>query len=170
MLRGLIKRKPARLLLGSLSIGSGNLTRQLESLAGTPAQALDRALLISLSDLLPFPKAAVVDKPLATDMAVDVALQDHQSGSAADFSIGGVGLPLYWRPRIRLTARLYHLQSRQPKATFEITQRMPWFTYLNKVFSWRVLVGLEHPACRNDLEHLLRQASERLVTRLRNST
>ena len=169
MLDRLMKRKPSRLFLGSLSVASGNLVRHLERLGGTPHQALDRALLAELSDLLPLAKADAVDMPLATDMAVDVAVLGYRAGSATDFSLGTVGLPLYWRPNVQLAARLYHLRSKQPKAMFQVTQRMPWSMYLSRILSWRVLVGLENPGRRNDLELLLRQATERLVTRLRDS-
>ena len=167
MLRKLMKQEPSRLFLGRLSVASGNLIRHLEGVVGTPSPALDPALLVELSELLPLPKADTVNTPLATDMAFDVALQGYWNGSATDFSLGAVGLPMYWRPKVRLAARLYHLRSMQPKATFQVTQRMPWPVYLNRVLSWRVLVGLDHPARRNDLELLLRQATERLVTKLR---
>jgi hypothetical protein len=169
VLRGLMKRVPPRLFVGNLSVASGNLVRHLEGLVGTPPPALDRALLVELSELLPLPKADTVEAPLPTDMAFDVALQDYRSGSATDLALGAVDLPMYWRPRIRLAARLYRLRSKEPKATFHVTQRMPWIVYLNRVLSWRVLVGMEHPARRSDLNQLLRQATERLLTRVRDS-
>jgi hypothetical protein len=170
VLRSLMKREPPRVFVGRLSIASGNLVRNLEGLSGTTPPALDRALLVELAELIPLPKVETVDTPLATDMAFDVAVQGYRSGSATDFSLGDAGLPLYWRPRVRLAARLYHLRSKQPKATFQVTQRMPWSMYLSRVLSWRVLAGLEHPARRSDLEQLLRQATERLVTRVREAT
>ena len=164
-----MKRVPPRIFVGALSIASGDLIRHLEGLSGTQPPALDRALLTELAELLPLPKAESVDVPLATDLAFDVALHGYRSGSATDFSLGAIGLPLYWRPSVRLAARLYHLRSRQPKATFEVTQRMPWSMYLSRVLSWRVLVGLEQPARRHDLQQLLRQATERLVTRVQGA-
>ena len=169
-LRRLTKGESPRLFVGTLSVASGDIVRHLEGLGGTPPPALDRALLVELSELLHLPKADTVDTPLATDMAFDVALQDYRFGSATDFSLDTVGLPMYWRPRIRLAARLYHLQSRQLKSTFRVTERMPWSKYLNRLLSWRVLVGLEHPARRGDLEELLRHAAQRLVKRVREST
>ena len=169
VLRSLMTREPPRVFIGTLSISSGNLVRHLEGLSGSPPPLLDRALLIELAELLPFPKAETVDTPLATDLAFDVAIQGYRSGSAMDFSLGAVGLPLYWRPSVRLAARLYHLRSKLPKATIQVAQRMPWSMYLNRVFSWRVLAGLEHPARRNDLEQLLQLATERLVTRVQDA-
>ena len=169
MLRSLMKREPPRVFVGNLGITSGNLVRHLEGLSGVAPPALDRALLMELAELLPLPKVETVDSPLATDMAFDVVVQGYRSGSATDLSLGAVGLPLYWRPKVRLAARLYHLRSRQSKATFQVTQRMPWSVYLSRVLSWRVLAGLELPARRNELEQLLRQATARLLAQVQGA-
>jgi hypothetical protein len=168
VLRSLMKREPPRVFVGSLSVASGDLVRHLEGLPGTPPPALDRAFLVELDQLLPLPKAETVGTPLATDLAFGVALQSYRFGSAIDISLGAVGLPMYWRPKVRLAARLYHLRSKQPKAMIQVTQRMPWLMYLSRILSWRVLAGLETPARRNDLEQLRRQAVERLLTQVRD--
>lgn len=169
MFRKLLKREPARLFLGALSITTGrNLIRHLERLPDGAPPALDRALLVELAELLPFPMAATVEAPRSTDMAFDVVLQGYRFGSATDLSLGTVGLPMYWRPKIRLAARLYHLQSNKTKTMFHVTQKMPWSGYLSRVLSWRVLMGLEYPGRRGDIEALMRQASEKLVTQLRD--
>lgn len=164
------KREPARLFLGSVSDATGNAVRHLEGLMGTSPPAVDQALLFALAELIALPKADSVDAPLlATDMAFDVAVQSYRSGSVADLSLGPIGFPLYWRPRVRLAARLYRLQSQKTKTTFHISQPMPWSVYLGRVLSWRVLAGLERPARPGDLDLLLRQAIERLVTKLRSA-
>lgn len=171
MFHKLLKREPARLFLGSLSVATGgNLVRHLESLPGGTPPALDRALFVELAELISFPMAATVEVPRSTDMAFDVAIQGYRLGSATDLSLGTAGLPMYWRPRVRLAARLYHLQSNKTKTTFRVTQKMPWSAFLNRALSWRVLLGLEQPGRRSDLVSLLRQASERLTTQLRDAT
>lgn len=164
------KREPARLFLGSVSDATGNVVRHLEGLMGTSHPVVDQALLMELAELIAVPKADSVDAPLlATDMAFDVAVQSYRSGSVADLSLGPIGFPMYWRPRVGLAARLYHLQSQKTKATFHVNQRMPWSVYLSRVLSWRVLFGFERPARPGDLELLLRQATERLVMKLRGA-
>ena len=110
--------------------------------------------------------ARTVEVPQSTDMAFDVIVQGYRFGSATDFSLGTAGLPMYWRPKVRLGARLYHLQSNKTKTTFHVTEKMPWSAYLNRALSWRVLLGLERPGRRSDLESLLRQASEKLTIQL----
>lgn len=163
-----MEREPSRVFVGKLGIASGGVVRRLESLSVAVPVALDNALLAELAELLPLPRAETVDAPLATDLAFDVDLHSR-TGSATDVSLGTAGLPLYWRPSVRLAARLYHLRSMQPEATFYVTERMPWSRYLGRVLSWRVLAGLEPPARRSDLEQLLRQAAEKLLTRVQGA-
>lgn len=170
MFRKFLKREPARLFLGALSVAtSRNLVRHLESLPGGAPPSLDRALLDKLAQSLAFPMAATVEMPQSTDMAFDVVVHGYRMGSATDLSLGTAGLPIYWRPKIRLEARLYHLQSNKTKTTFQVTQKMPWSAYLSRLLSWRVLMELEHPGRRDDIEALLEQASERLTTKLRDA-
>lgn len=157
MLRKFWRPAPARLFLGSVTDASGNLVRHLEGLMGNPAVAVNQSLLDEITDLIALPAVSTVDAPLVTDYAVDVAVQSYRSGSASSVSLGPVGLPLYWRPRVRLAARLYGLQSRQTKAVVQVTQYMPWSAYFGRLLHWRVLVGHEHPARRGDLDVLLRR-------------
>lgn len=171
MFRKLLKPKPTRLFLGTLGVATGgNLIRHFESPPGGTPTAMDRALLVELAELLSYPTAATVEAPQSTDMAVDVVLQGYRLGSATDLSLGTAGLPMYWRPKVRLAARLYHLQSNKTKTTFRVTQKMPWSAFLNRALSWRVLLGLEQPGRRSDLEGLLRQASKKLTARLLDAT
>lgn len=170
MLGKLMKQDPPRIFVGTLGVATGGgLARRLEGLANAVAPSLDRALQAELDALFPMPSVATVDAVRPTDLAFDVTIQSYQLGSATDLSLGPVGLPMYWRPKVLLAARLYALQSRKTRAAFRITQKMPWKVYLGRLLSWRVLAGLEPPSRRGDLEHLLRQAAGRLMARLRDS-
>lgn len=165
-----MKQEPPRIFVGTLGVATGRgLARHLEGLVGAVPHSLERALQAELDELFSMPSAATVDAARPTDLAFDVTIHSYRFGSATDMSLGVVGLPMYWRPKVRLAARLYLLQSQKTWAAFRITQKMPWKVYLGRVLSWRVLVGLEPPSRRSDLEQLLRQAAERLMARLRDS-
>lgn len=169
MFRKLMQREPPRLFLGRVSVGAGCYPLRIPE-TNDARSTLDRALLIELTESLSFPLADEVETPLPTDLAFDVALQGYRFGSASELSLGVFGAPLFWRPRVRLTARLYYLQSGKVKTTLQVTRRMPWSAYLKRVFCWRVLLGLERAACRRDLEVLIRQARERLEACVRKVT
>ncbi len=160
------RRAPTRLFLGSVSDASGNLVRHLECVIGTAPARVNEALLEALAEMIALPAVSTVDALRATDMAVDIAVQSYRSGSATDFSLGPIEVPLFWRPRVKLAAKLYGLQSRQTKTMFQVTQCMPWSAYFSRLLHWRVLVGFEHPARRGDLDVLLRQATVRLIAKV----
>ncbi len=167
----LMKQEPPRIFVGTLDVAPGRgLARRFEGLAGAVPPSLDRALQAELNELFPLPSAATVDAARPTDLAFDVTIQRYRFGSATELSLGEVDIPMYWRPKVQLAARLYLLQSRKTRAAFRITQKMPWKVYLGRVLSWRVFVGLEPLSRRSDLEHLLRQAAQRVMARLRDST
>jgi hypothetical protein len=163
-----LSRQKGKLHLGELSVArGGSLVRRVEGLvAGAQLPRLDRALLDELSERLSLPDAASVATPSATDLAIDVVLESYRFGSASDLSVGSIGLPIYWRPKVKISVRLYCLQSGEEKSSFRFSQAMPWSDYLNRVLSWRVLLGLEPPAGRSDLQGLVRLASERLLARV----
>lgn len=163
MLRRLLRREPRRLFVGALGVsGRRDLMRHLEDGLFVAPTALERGLLADLNDMFSAPLANAVVDPGPSDLAYDIALQGLRRGMAADVGLGGFGVPLFWRPKVRLVAKLYELQSKKTKATFSVTQRMPWPEFLYRLLSWRVMLNLEHPGRRSDLEHLLRRAGERL--------
>lgn len=160
-----------RLFLGTVGVATDRkLARCRERLVGGSPSALDRALLVELEELLDFPRAVAVEVPRSTDLAFDVVLDAYRFGNATDLSLGAADLPMYWRSKVRLSARLYGLQSNQTKATLRVTQKMPWLTFFSRVLSWRVLLGLEQPSRRSELQALLRQAGEKLISGLREAT
>ncbi|MEK8034878.1 hypothetical protein AACH06_29025 [Ideonella sp. DXS29W] len=152
-----------------LSLESGNAVRRIEELSGASSPSLGRALMIELVDHLPWPRWDSSEVPSDSDVAVDVALHGYRLGSATDVSLGAMGLPLMWRPSVRLGATLYRRGSSQPVGSFLVIERIPWSAYLRRAMSWRVWAGLEAPGRRQDLDGLLRGAAERLVGRVQDA-
>lgn len=162
-----MRRNAPRVFAGTLRVVSGrNLVRQLESLSSAVPSDMDHALLGDLQAVISLPPISTADSPQPSDMAFDVVLQSYRLGCSADLSLGTVGIPLYWRPRVRVAARLYQLQSNKTKKTFALTQCMSWAQYFQRILSWKVFIGLEPVAGRGDMQILLRQAGERLLARL----
>jgi hypothetical protein len=163
MLRRLLRREPRRLFVGALGVGpQRDLLRRLEDGLFVEPMDLEWALLAKLRDMLAAPPASDVTDPGPADLACDIALQGLRRGQYVDVALWTDSVPVFWRPQVRLAVRLYELQSKKTKATFSVTQRMPWREFLYRVLSWRVLLNLEHPGRRSDLERLLHRAGERL--------
>jgi hypothetical protein len=162
-----MRRKAPRVFAGTLRVVSGrNLVRQLESLSSTVPSDMDHALLDDLQAVITLPSVSMAGSPQPSDLAFDVVLQSYRLGSSTDLSLGTVGIPLYWRPRVRVAARLYQLHSNKTKKTFALTQCMSWAQYFQRILCWKVFSGLEPLARRSDMEILLRQAGARPLARL----
>jgi hypothetical protein len=167
MLGRFFRSKPRRLYVGTLGVAAPpNITRQFEEFVFMEPADLDLVLLGGLNGIFSSPAAGTVEAPLPSDLAYDVALRSYRFGGVADPTLGLLQVPLAWRPRIRLDARLYYLKTNKTKATFSVTQRMPWAEYLVRVLSPRVLMGWERLGRRSDLERLLHRACQRLKARI----
>jgi len=170
VLRRLLGKKPSRLFLGALAVAPRrDFLRHLEELPFSKPAPLEHALRAKLGELFSLPLASAADGLLPSDLAFDVVVEGYQFGGSADVALGLHGFLLLWRPKVRVAARLFYLQSKKTKATFTVTQRMPWSAYLNRVLSWKVLVGLKQPATRSDLECLLEFASKKLLSRVQRA-
>jgi len=167
MRQRLIQREQPRLLVGDLAVtASRGAMRQLERLGGAETPAMERVLLAELEELICLPRATDV-VPRDTDLAFDLVVQGYRFGSATDFAIGPIPIPLWWRPKVRLEAQLFHLQSRKAKAALHVVEAMPWAVFAGRAVSWQVLLGLQAPARPTDMGLLLRKAAERLLSQLR---
>jgi hypothetical protein len=167
MLRRLLRREPRRLFVGELGVAPRrDLLRRLEDGLFVEPMDLEWALLAELRGMLAVPPASDVADPGPADLACDIALQRLRRGQYMDVALWTDSVPVFWRPQVRLAVRLYELRSKKTKATFSVTQRMPWREFLYRVLSWRVLVRMESPALRSDMERLLHRAAERVKDRL----
>jgi hypothetical protein len=163
MLLRIFRRQPRRLFLGDVAaLGRDTVRRGLERLASDVPASLDRALLVELIDSCPWPPVRDAGLPGPTDLAVDFDLVTYRHGISTLVSFDSVTIPLFWRPKVTLTARLYYLQSRQPLRTINVTESMPLAVFLRGILSLKVSLGTEPPAGRKELEELIRLASARL--------
>ena len=167
MLRRLLRRESARLFLGTLAVAPrGDFVRHLEDLPLLAPAPLERALLAKLVELICVPPVSAADPLRPSDLAFDVVVQGYQFGGSMDVALGSHGFPMFWRPKVRVAARLFYAQSNKTKAVFTVTERMPWSAYMSRVLSWKVMLGLARPSTRSDLERLLEGASQKLMDKV----
>ena len=165
MLERFFRKQKPRVFLGTVAVTDRtDLKRHLEGndFSGLP---LDATLRRALAEILTLPPANCVEKPLPTDLVLDVWIPKYQSGEVVDIDLGEVGIALLWRPKVTVASRLSSLVTKRTKANFSITEKMKWGQYLGRVFSWRSL-SRSQPFVREDMEYLLCQACLKLATRM----
>lgn len=162
-----MKRQPSRLVLGRVGIAPGIGSQRIDSvasLARRSARGDDDALAMMLAEILS--SIPTLQGPGQTaEMALDAELLEFRFGGAIDLSLGTVGLPLWWRPRVCLQGRVYSLESKETRTVLRTTRRRSWPLFLCRILSWRVLLGLDSPASVADVRRLLEKAGAALVAR-----
>lgn len=162
--------KKARVFLGSVDVmPRTDLKRHIEPSGVFQSESIDDSLRAALLEIFALPPAADVVAPEPADLGLDIVIPTHTSGDYIDVSLGGIGLPLFWRPRITVTGKLYHLQSRKTMRSFSVTRKMPWGVFLARQMSWRAVLA-PHPAYdAQDMKVLLCMACHTLLDKLRKA-
>ena len=163
------RKSPAQLYVGTLTVlPRKDFLRHFEGGFLSGAQ-MDHVLTERLLVIFAFPKAADLSAPKDDDVAIDVVLESYSRGGWAEVSGGALELPLLWRPKVRLGARLYYLKTGKSKAKVNVTQSVGWGEYLATLLHWKVYLGLSSPSTRQRLEQLLDLAALQLKARIENA-
>lgn len=163
------KEKP-RVFIGTLAVvPRTDIKRYFEDNNSFKDTELDMTLHQNLVDIFSLPHAKNVTSPMTTDLVLDVVIPKFQSGNILDASLGDIGFPVFWRPRITLTARLYSLTSQKTKSCFWVTEKMGWRQYFRRIFSWKVLFLLKPAYDQQDIELLLYQSCKKILWKIQKS-
>jgi hypothetical protein len=164
------KKEKPRIFLGVLAVAPRrDLKRHLDEWGMFGNADLDSALRESLTEIFSLAPMQSVDSPLSTDLVLDVVIPEFQSGDAWDVSMGDIGLPIFWRPKVTVASRLYYLKTKKTWATFSVTEKMKWSEYFGRVLTWRSFFRFRPMFDRKDVEYLLYQACGKLLTKMQKA-
>jgi hypothetical protein len=171
MFESIFKNKEkSRVFLGALAVvPRTDIKRYFEDNSSFEDTELDTILHQNLTEIFSLLHAKNVTSPMATDLVLDVVIPKFQSGNILDASLGDIGFPVFWRPKITLTARLYSLTSQKTKSCFWVTEKMEWRQYFRRILSWKVLFLLKPAFDQQDIELLLYQACKKILWKIQKS-
>jgi hypothetical protein len=165
----LFRKPPTTLYVGALLVQPRrDFLRHLEGGLFEGA-SLDSALQQQLLEVFSLPRASEVQNPQDGDMAVDVVVESYSRGGSGEVSTSSLYLPVLWRPKVRIGARIYYIKTGRYKATAKVTRRMGWGEYLSSLLHWKVYFGFSSPASRRRLEQLLAKAAAELKTKVQRA-
>ncbi len=118
-----------------------------------------------LAQVFDYPLAAGTTVPGDEDFAVDIAIERYSHGGWGDVS----GFPIGWRPKVRLSARIYHLESGKQRAVIRAAECMSWNEFFSLSGRWKVQLGLGNPADRQRLRELVQAAGRTLKAKVENA-
>lgn len=168
MLRKIFSTTETRLFLGRVAVmPRRDLARFLEGFGASRAASISSVIQEQVEEVFALPCAADERSPRDCDIGVDIVVQGYQCGGAADLHLGVGGVPFFWRPKVRVAARLFYLQSNKTKRVIRVARGMTWRAYLSRLFSWKVMLGMQVPAGTTDMRLLLKAACEDLNAKVR---
>ncbi len=166
-----LKREKPRVFLGALAVvPRKDLKRYLDQWGLFQNESFDSSLRATLEEIFALPPASEITAPTSTDLGLDVLIPSFQSGDYWDVSLGEIGLPVFWRPKVTVVCRLYHLKSDKTKRTFSVTQKMPWGEFISRQFTWRAFFRFRPTFDAEDMKRLLYVACHSLLDKLRKAT
>lgn len=159
MLKKYFKRKKPKVYLDYVKINERNIIGSIQAVIDGSA-VFSEGLLSNLNEIFFLPLLDSSTLYHKTDRGLQVEVAHYSLGNLDFASAGGFFLPLIWRPKITVVARLFNISSGKKIVEYSITQKMPIKQYLNKVFSFRTAFN------EKDLEYLLYQGCHRILKKL----
>ena len=167
MFSKLFKKRQGRYFLGKLAVTekedlndrvSGGLFRKVD---------LEVELRERLANLIVLPKLESVDTLYPEDRALDIEISNYFKGETSDIrDLLFFILPLYFRPKIELTVRLFQANSDKTLGIVKVTEKMPFGEFfgktntINSLFRYKPLIEAE------DMEALLCKACLKALKKL----
>lgn len=114
-----LKREKPRIYLAVLVVAPHSTVQKYFGQVGlVQAEELEMGIRQSLREVFAFPVALDIKEPADTDLGMEVIVPSFQSGLLTGIWLNDIGFPLFWRPKVTVSLRLYYLKSGKTKATF----------------------------------------------------
>ena len=159
------KEKP-KLYLGSIQIVPRNEFFKSDEWGLFKGEDLEDSIKIKLEDLFSLPNVTKDQLVNDRDLALDIVVSKLQGGEFTSIQTVPFDIPIFWRPKVQIKARLFYINSKKTKSTFEVSRKMPWGQYLTRVFSFRGIIRIKPLFDSVDLEPILYSACENLIAKL----
>ncbi|ROZ61451.1 hypothetical protein [Ramlibacter sp. WS9] len=168
MFDSFLKHEKPRVFLGTLAVvPRKDMKRHVDQWGMFRNESFDDPLRTTLEGIFSLPPASEVSAPHRTDLGLDVLVLSFQSGDYWDLSLEDMGLPVFWRPKITVACRLYHLKSQKTKRTFSATQKMPWGEFVSRQLTLQAIFRFRPTFDQEDMKCLLYGACHSLLNKLR---
>ncbi|MET1080697.1 MAG: hypothetical protein ABWY06_22020 [Pseudomonas sp.] len=159
------KRPKPRVYLGTLTVlPRSDFKRHFEGGGFVSGQPLEAPLRLRLEEIFNLPLARECEHPGATDLAVDLVVVGFQTGT--NLALWELGVPLLWRPKIELAARVYRLGDGETTYLTQVVTKQPWREYRARLLTVRSILGLRPLFDAEDMAALLSKACLQMLPRL----
>ena len=160
------KKEKPKLFLGAIVVVPGNEIMKLDEWGMFKGENLEDSVKCKLEDLFSLPLVQEYDSFNDNDLALEIIVTKLQGGEFSSAQISPIDIPIMWRPKVQIRARLSFINSHKTKKVFYVSQKMPWNQYFNRVFSIRRIIRFKPLFESVDLEPILYRACQQLLSKL----
>ena len=155
--------------MGTVSVAPpDNIRKYLEGSSSEEDTAGDK-LKDLLEEMMSLPKLSPNQKVTDTDLVLNIVISRFYFGSGLEeFSLPDISIPVFWRPKIEVGARLTRATDGKTVYTSVVVTRMPWKEYLSRTLSFKGIIGWGELFNIDDINMLLGKSCIRLLEKLRN--
>lgn len=169
MLRHFFRKNKPRVFLNSIKVIPGSDLSFVEKWVYNELENLDVRLQARLREIITLPHTPTAREAEADDLAIDIVVPKYETGDWGHGSIGDFGLLLFWRPRIKITARIFEVRTDKTVSTFSLVQKMPWLYYFGRIFRLSSWFSIRSGFKPEDFECMLIIGLMRLLDKMRKA-
>lgn len=154
--------KGQRIYRGTIEVvDREGLIKTMDESGALRSGAFKERLLAALDEIALLQECPDAADAADDDLALDIRVPSYLAGAAL---FGD--LPIFWRPKVTVMARLRNLRSGETVFYSEATKRMPWKEFIPAAISFRRAFSLGPQFTEDDLEPLLLRACEEAIVKL----
>ena len=155
--------------LGSLAVVNESNLSKIESFFSIADNSLQDHMRKKLEEIFCLHSVSSIAEPRKSDIGLDVVIVTLHGGDAFTVNFGTSGIPVFWRPKIKLVSRLYNVNQNKTIKTFSVSKSVTWREFIAKQFSIRGFFRWGPLYNNEDMETLLYQACLELIDKMRKA-
>jgi hypothetical protein len=105
----------------------------------------------------------------STDLVLDVFVSNYSGGEFDSFSSPEFFMPILWRPRVELKARVTSISTGKVATIQRAKVKMKWGVYFSRVFSYRGVLRFRPLFDIGDLEPLFFQVALQILLKIKKA-
>lgn len=163
MLSSFRKKEKSKLYLGAIVVVPRNELKRFDEWGFFKGEPLDDEIREKFEQLFSLPRIPEGKAVNDTDLALEIVVPNIQGGEFTSAQISPFDIPIFWRPKVSIKARLFFINSKKTKASFEVNEKMPWSEYFSRVLSIRGIIRYKPLFDAKELEPMVYKACSKLI-------
>ncbi|MEM1378354.1 MAG: hypothetical protein AAGG69_13295 [Pseudomonadota bacterium] len=159
----------ARIFLNSITVvPRSGLKKILENNSSTLSEYDDDIIQTTLTSFLQLPDASEQATFESNDLGLDIIVPEFEFGSVGLAHAGPIIVPLNWRAKLTMTARLFEIETNQTIRSATVKHIQPMSQFLKKLRSPGRLLSFERNLSAEEVERMIIHVAVQLLRKVKS--